>query len=246
MQNHPLFPPLDGEDESPEVTSIHVTRYHDGQQKWCGYKFGPDELTELQQVQEIFGGGMYELVARGENGNGWSARRRYSLDGRSKPLVYGTASDPEPQPQGFAQSHPAQPAQGADQGTLGIIMTMQQSTNQMFLQMMTMQNNMLTALLTRDGDGNKTMVQAMAENNRAALQGQAQVFQAMIEAKSGGKGASVSDLKEAMEFGAELASKSNDGDDNDGLLDTVSKVAEAVAAVNGGGAANAAETAAAQ
>ena len=93
---HPLFPPTDEDDDPPEVEYIHVSRFENGRTPWCAHKFAPEELTELEEIADMFGGGMYELIAK--NGPRISAKRRYEIAGRQKPLIFGavgTETEPE-------------------------------------------------------------------------------------------------------------------------------------------------------
>src|SRR5215467_5239840 len=81
--DHPLFPVEEG-DNPPNVAFIHVTRYDLGVQK-----FGPlvraDDLVSLDAIAQMWGGGKYELIARGPSvrdpsqpGN-ITRRRRYDI-----------------------------------------------------------------------------------------------------------------------------------------------------------------------
>lgn len=237
MQNHPLFPPLNDDEEAPEVTAIHVSRFENGGTPWCPYKFAPEELTELQQIYDLFGGGKYELVARGEVG--FSARRRYEIPGRPKPLTGPAGAEELPEVPRVATVAAAPPT--TDAGLLGLMLQMMttqaQSNQQMMMAMMQNSTAMMTAMVNRDAESSKTLLQAMSQNNERALQGQAQVFQAMIEAT--GKGGSGKDLLAAYRDGlGDAAGSETDKSEGEGdILTTVSQVAEAVklASVFGGG-----------
>jgi len=89
---HPLFPPKDDDDEPPDVQSIQVFRVENGQKVMVPKHFGPQDLQTEIDVFTLYGGGIYELVARGAlsgNRQGMTARRGFQLPGLSKPLVEG-------------------------------------------------------------------------------------------------------------------------------------------------------------
>lgn len=216
---HPLFEPLNDGDDEPEVESVHVTRFEDGGYKWAPYKFGADELTELHQVHALFGGGKYELVARA--GGRMTAKRRYELAGKPKPLVMvqsDDATEPE-QPRAVAMVTPTN-----DTSMVGVMMNMMtmmaegnRATTTMMMQFFQAtsqaQTAMITAMLSRDSDGAKATIQAIQATNERALQGQAQVFATMLETLKGGKEGGKDSL-EAFKEGLELGSSGDDDGDS--------------------------------
>lgn len=231
MLNHPLFPPENDDEEAPEVEGIHVSRYGEGPPKWCAYLFGAEELTELQQIQEMFGGGTYELIARA--GGRISARRRYVLDGRSRPLVYGAAvTEPTPQP-----TPPAQPVPvvTGDAGGLGLIAQMmmqsQQSTMQLVTAMMTTVTSMATAMVSRDSESSKATLSAMAQVQNQAMAQQGAFFNAMMQNKTASGGPS---FRDGIELGKEIAGKGADGEtDDDEVLSMIKTGLEVVQGMSG-------------
>jgi hypothetical protein len=54
MTAHPLFPAKDDDSDPPEVCTIHVTRAGEG---YSRRSFAPDELMNLEQLFDMFGGG---------------------------------------------------------------------------------------------------------------------------------------------------------------------------------------------
>jgi hypothetical protein len=237
MSEHNLFPPNEGNDEGPDVEQIHVTRFSDGGQKYCAYLFGADELRGLQQIQEMFGGGNYELIARSEGKV--SARRKYSLEGRSLPLVYGTEPrQPEPQPvtqviqaptnssemmqfmtmmvqQGQAQAQIQAQAQAAQLA----------SQTQMTLGILTAMTSMITASAGGAAEGTKAAMAAItAAQDRA--------FAALLQTRGAG-GGDLKAYKEGLTDGTSL--KGDEGDD-DKTLETLGQLAGVLGAVAGNGA----------
>src|SRR3990172_2105550 len=82
--NHPLFPAED-ETDAPEVGAIHVTRHEGGSQRWAPRRFAAEDLRELSDIAELFGGGCYELIARSRDGSPITPRRPYTLAGPPLP-----------------------------------------------------------------------------------------------------------------------------------------------------------------
>lgn len=89
-QGHPLFPGNDDDDPetpSPEVCYILVNRREAAGVVTAPHVYGASDLTSLEQLHALYGGGIYELVGRGPNNARIVARRSYNLAGASKPLV---------------------------------------------------------------------------------------------------------------------------------------------------------------
>lgn len=234
MQPHPLFQPQDEDDEMPEVEFIHVTRFEGSAYLWCPYRFGPEEIADLSDVFERFGGGKYELIAR--NGGKLSAKRRYELPGKPRPLTGISEQTDAP-----TQSPPVAPPANFGDSQAGVIMqmmTLQSENNRLMMQMMmqssqqtmTAMTSMTTAMLSRDGDASKTLIQALQANNERAIQGQSQVFQTMLETigkgASGGK-SELAAFKEGLEIGSTA-----EGDDGDSVVETLGQVAQGLGALN--------------
>jgi hypothetical protein len=95
--DHPLFPVEEGE-ANPQVTYIQITRHDRGVQKY-GPTLKGEELTTTEELFEMYGGGHYELWARGpskmkpDSPGNITRKRRFVLPGRSKPL----SKDPTPE-----------------------------------------------------------------------------------------------------------------------------------------------------
>lgn len=232
MKDHPLFPPETDDDEAPEVEGIHVSRFGEGPPKWCSYLFAADELTELQQIQELFGGGTYELIARAAGRI--TARRRYCLDGRSRPLVYGVASGAEPptvptQPQPQPQAAPP-----GDMGFMGLLVQMMnnqaQSNQAMMMAVMQNVSAMATAMVSRDSDSAKATLQAMAQVQNQAMAQQSAFFNAMMTTKGGGGSDVVKSFREGLELGRSTSIP--DGDEDGGLGETIAQAVEGLKLVN--------------
>jgi hypothetical protein len=89
---HPLFPAQDSESEPPEIGWISLCRWNSqrGQLEYIPRKFSAEEIQDLSQIYELFGGGRYELVGRNRAGNRIVAKRAYTVAGEPRPLTQET------------------------------------------------------------------------------------------------------------------------------------------------------------
>ena len=161
MKNHPLFP----EHPDADIEGFHVTRVGEG---YAHSLHSPEAITELSHVFDLYGGGKYELVARGvlsgKNGEkgkkGIVARQAYQIPGASKPLN-PTAPGESPPVMREAAREPQ-----SDTG-----MMLQFLGQQMSAQMTLMGTIITAALSSRGGDGGATAaIQALGEVVKATLQ----------------------------------------------------------------------------
>lgn len=233
---HILFPGDDDDSDAPDVEQIHVTRLSSEGQQYCGYLFGAEELPNLQRVQELFGGGKYELIAR--SGGRIASRQRYVLDGKPRPLAYGIEADTAP-PQ-----VPVPAAPGSD--TLQFLtLMMQQSSAQQAAQTQLMLGvmNTLTATLaassSKESENARAFVQAMSSVQERAVAANGQLFQALLSAKGGGGGETLRVFREGMELGKEVTAAEPETDKDD-VTDTLGKAFETMAMVGklAGGSSN--------
>jgi len=221
------------DDEAPEVEGIHVSRFENGNQPYCAHLFGPEELVDLEQIADLFGGGKYELVARAQNRI--SAKRRYELAGKPKPLSIGAVDAPDPTHTVPPHAPQAPQFDGGMGQMLMQFMAMQSQSNSQMMQMMMQSSQqtmtsitaMATAMVSRDGDGNKSVIQALQSANDKALQGQAQVFQTMLETLKGTGG---KDLFDAYREGLSDAAGGggDDAESGDGVMGTMKTAVEAM------------------
>jgi len=148
---HPLFPVEEGE-RTPEVVYIQITRIDRGVQFW-GPVLRADELTSTDDLFEMFGGGHYELWARGPSklhadrpGN-ITKKKRFVLPGRSKPMSKDPTAEEIRQVEGTArgfgavEAAPAPAAApsssgGSGEGLLVAVLNMQQQSAQNFMTLM--------------------------------------------------------------------------------------------------------------
>jgi len=174
---HPLFPlPEDADEDAspPAVHFITVTRREVEGIVTAPRNFPAEELTSLEQLSAMYGGGTYELLARGENNARIVARRGVKLPGKSLPMLSAPEEEPKPVPSGpdpatlvrlLAQAQQAQ-AGGGFQSILALLTVLapvfgqwlqasaqasaaQQQQSQQFMQtMLTMANGQSDKLVT--------------------------------------------------------------------------------------------------
>lgn len=115
---HGLFLPEDGvsaDDYEPEpIMQIEVTRRDPSGPKRIPRAFAPGEIPNHQALYDLFGGGVYELLARRSNGQTY-AKRLITLAGASKPIL---ALDLEQSSQITTTPHAYQQAPQQQQGGL--------------------------------------------------------------------------------------------------------------------------------
>ena len=96
---HGLFLPEDGvsaDDYEPEpIMQIEVTRRDPSGPKRIPRAFAPGEIPNHQALYDLFGGGVYELLARRSNGQTY-AKRLITLAGAPKPILALDLEQPSP------------------------------------------------------------------------------------------------------------------------------------------------------
>jgi len=222
MKNHPLFP----EAAEADIECFHVTRHAQGGGgvEWSATPHKPEDVTELSQILELYGGGHYELVARGmlagkagEKGRkGINARQTYRLAGDPKPLN-PTAVAPAPVP--HAPAAPVAPTAQTDLGAILAYMGQQQSAQ------MSLMGTIITAALSNRGGedkGTAAAIQALGDVVKATLERRPEVVAAS---------SSVDPLKMFMDLGdwftgaratmQAAAEKASRGEDNSVDLNSV-------------------------
>ncbi len=217
---HPLFPAASEDDDPPEVQTIHVTRVPDGTHFRA---FGPDELTSLEQLYQMFGGGQYTLLAR--NLKCITARVAYTLPGKSKAL------NPAPEePTALPAVAPVAAATPAtsDNFFLGMMQMMQQNTATM-MQMMQAQSakqtELMIAMMSQGNSGSREHIQAMQALHDRHAEEQSRLMQALLETARGapqnGTG-QMDGFVRGLEFAREYATG---GGESDELTEIFSSIA---------------------
>lgn len=203
---HPLFPTEHEDDEPAEVGWIHVTRLEAGGAKWAPRLFGADELDSLETLNELYGGGPYELVARSHDKKRLTARKRYTLPGRQLPLD-GSQPEAASPPMGHVSQAVAPPQ--SDQVMIAVLqlMAQQQQSN----------TQLMIAMLTRGDQSSQQHVQSMQQLHDRFAQSQSELFRTMLEAQrsSGGGGGDRETFMQGIEFAQELAAGAAEARGND-------------------------------
>jgi hypothetical protein len=210
---HPLFPAADDESEPPEVRRVHVQRTPDG----THYRaFAPEELTDYQQIYELFGGGQYTLLAR--NDRQITGRATVVLPGRSKPLNPSQEEERTPQPAPVLAQSAMAPS--SDPNFVVAMMQMMQQNQASMMQVMLeqgkQQTQMMLAMMQQSSGGAREHIQVMQALHDRHTQEQAKLMQTVVEATRGASqgGGGMEGFMRGIEFAKEFTTG---GDDDDAL-----------------------------
>jgi len=244
--DHPLFPVDEGE-KNPQVTFIQITRLDRGVQKY-GPVIRADELMTLDALFEMYGGGMYELWARGpskmkegEPGN-ISKRRRFNLPGRSKPLSKDPTPDELRELEGFrpgaTESAPAPSSNGGggENNFLLAMMNMQQQNAQQFAAMMqammqsSKQESMeMAKMQMASQQQNTTLMLTLSQQNQASM---VQMMTAMMGSRGSGPDEMAKYAKLLKDLnilgGGSAGSEAEGGDGEGGIGKMIEDAADAI------------------
>lgn len=171
---HPLFPVEEGA-QPPNVKFIHVTRFEKGGQVFAERVYKADELTDLSQIAQQYGGGQYELIGRSpakknpDNMGNISARRRYRIAGKSLPIAEAPDDDDEKP----AYAPPASGLTG-DSAFIIALMQMNQQNQQAAEQR-------AEAQAARDAENNRQFMQLMMQQMTAGKAESAQMTTLLLQ-----------------------------------------------------------------
>lgn len=242
MIDHALFPATEDEPDPPDVERIHVTRFEKGGQVWCPRVFSAEELSGLDSIYELFGGGSYEVIGRSSKNkdgrNLISGRRRYQIPGPPKALVDDGGEGVQPSAPAFA---PAAPAQGLGNSiwpvVLGLIppvlqawLGSQKEHTAMIMAMMNQQQQTTMMMMQGQKADSQAFVQAMAKMNESEKATMAQFFGKLADSKSGGGGGDIEALMAGLELGTTMGQKQQSDDGGD--LGQLAQLAAALAQLN--------------
>jgi len=223
--SHPLFPADSPDTDPPEVLAIHVMRSPDGTHH---RPFDPTELTSLEQIYSMFGGGTYTLVARN---NRWvTARRTVTLPGKPLPLnpPVPTAEDDEPEsPRAIYQ--PAPPS--SDHTLLLALLQMMQAQAKS-------QTDLMIAMMTANASSGREHIATMqALHDRHATQ-QTELMRAILSRESesprqSGAGGELDLFMRGVEFGQQITD--DGGDDVADVVESLGPLLAGMGAAKDGG-----------
>jgi hypothetical protein len=238
---HPLFPVEDEGDEPMRVEFIQIVRYEDGRAKCVPRTFRADELKSLDEINALYGGGLYELIARRSSLTDvlsmgrLTGKRRYEIPGPAKALVEGasvpvaSATVVTPPPGGFAPP-PANGASPVDTSVMGMFMQMQM---QMF--QAAQENTRQQAEAQRRADDraradSQQMMQMIAQMQAQSTQSMMGVVTAMIGTTRGGGGPEeMAKYAELFKTLGALGPKGDDEGSTESIGGIISNVADIVA-----------------
>ncbi len=188
-------------------------------------------------LQELFGGGVYELIARDDAKI--VARQKYKLSGASRPL------HPQPDPQPVAAPPPVVMQGGSgDPGLMNLLVALlqgqsaervaqanaQKDSMQLMLTMMQTQAAQQTQFLTTMMSTSKEDARAFVESMGKMSTQQTQMMAEAMRGGGGGGGSSKDDLLETLttgiEMGAKMADKPNE------LAETLGAAVQGMQALN--------------
>lgn len=219
MAGHPLFPYEPHPDDDPgaedprDIGWIRIARRGPrGDLEWVPKSFRADEIGDLDEVFERYGGGVYSFIARNERNALITARMNdVHLPGPSKPLYDEPAA-----PQAAAVALPVAPATSG--GMLGQVAAFAAAVGPMlgpifgYLSEGRREHQaLMLSLLTRsreDQDGAaKAAIEAASANQRVM----ADFFSKMPQ--HGGGSATFEQILQAMQLGQQMSGKGAGEDD---------------------------------
>jgi len=215
---HPLFL-NENDEEPPEVGFIHIIRWENGRKMQVPKAFAAEELTSMDQITEMFGGGSYELIARDFN-NRISRRIRTNLPGKSKPLTTDDDEDETETNNSQNYSAPQAPVNPFPmEGIMGMFMhsmtTQMQMQQAQQAQQMQMQMAQAEASRQQAAEQTKMMIAMMTANKTdmtpifvAMMQNSAEMMKVLLT-KGGGMGSN--EILEAIQIGTNLVKGAQEG-----------------------------------
>lgn len=181
MIGHPLFPARDDVSEPPEVLAIHVTRAGEG---WATRTFAPEELTSLESLYELFGGGHYTLISRDERKI--TSRQTYTIPGPSRPLNDGAGipggSLPATLPAPLPAAAPA--VGGSGDFMLAVLQMMQHSSDNT--------NKIFSMMMQQGQESQRRHIESMQALHDRSVASQGELTRAILEARTAAPGSDTS------------------------------------------------------
>jgi hypothetical protein len=222
---HPLFP-AEGDEPPARVEHIHVTRWNPATARadFCLQRFAPDELTELSQIAERFGGGLYELIAYA--GGGISKRRKYSLPGKSLPLDGSAVDTAEPPPAAVPAG-----AMSSEALMLGMFQAMQAQSQQTMalIAQQSSENTKAMATIVAAIAGGKQDGSALVEAMSRSADRQTELMMRLLGERAPASASALDLFKQGLAEGqkmAEAVAESADGDDTEEAIDAAGRMAQ--------------------
>ena len=239
-EEHPLFP-LDEGGKPFEVAFISMARKEGGAMTWIPQIFPADELTKIEQIIERFGGGTYELWARGAStmhvgqpGN-ITKKRILTIPGRSKPLDPSNATPQEEiaaglRPNPLDAVKPAASSFGGDGVIVAILQMGQQAAQaqaQQSQQFMALMMQMMSEGKKESAESMRMMMQMMTQMTTAQQQNMMQMLPLLVSTKGGGPDEieKYVSLFQKLGLGKPETPKDENGDSDVSVTEVLSNVA---------------------
>lgn len=232
---HALFLPDHEDDECPkatEIKAIYVRRFDARGPVAALRPYSPDELREPSDVHAAFGGGPYELIARGFTG-AILKKRKLQIPGPPKSMD-GT---PEVTADPYAQRAPvaAAPVPDGSGGMNQLVMVLlqqAQAQQALMVQMMQQSTQVLVAALANRGDGGSSaaMMQALASIAGKSIEAAATA--------AAGRNDPMDAFTKGVSLGKEIGGNDDGGDSGSDLADmanTAGAVMQGLSALGGNG-----------
>lgn len=214
LKNHELFP-QEGDEPAVEVESIQVYRIDRGARQFKG-TIPAQDLTSEEQIQRLYGDGMFEIWAR--------ARNRIT---RKRTILFGDGAV-----QQAPIGHAGAPAYGPPQPDFNVQMLtlMMQSAQQQSTQIMTMMNGFMQAADSK----NQQMMAMMMESSKMQVAVMTEFFKSSQQSASGASSAKevFGMFKEGMQFAKENVSSLAKNTDKTGLNGTLDAAANMLGAIS--------------
>lgn len=212
MKNHPLF------ETDADVGFIHVTRFEATGQKWCARLFAAEELPGLEELHAQFGGGNFELKARGPDKRHIVAVQKIQLDGRPKPL------NPEPE---AAQPQAMHAAPSGESAMLPLMMQWMQMQQAAATEANRQQSQLMIALISGAKQDAQSHVQAMGQQYAAFAAAQSSLMEKLLVGATSKEAGGVDTFLKGIEFAQEVSAGKNDADaEQRASEDTLAQVLE--------------------
>jgi len=245
---HPLFP-IEEDEKAPDISYIHVTRWEKGKQVYATKLFAATELTTLEQIQELYGGGDYILIGRnasrsspGQPGSRMTKHRKINISGAPKPM-----SDDPTEEELNGGKKPASPntqpgAFGGDGGSQIFIamMQMNQQAQERSAQAQQQFMTMFLQMMQNSKTESAAMTQMMMQMTQSQQASMLQMVTAMMANRGGGpeEMAKYAELLKTLGVGGNKESdKEKDGfsmEDLPSMIENVADIATAAAELRRG------------
>ena len=235
-QGHPLFPASEEDGKVIVVDFIQITRFESGVPVLVPRVFRADEIRSEAQLTELFGGGVYEVIARRQMKlnpdlpGAITGRKRFKLPGVSGSLTgdpkdapQGSIPKPAPEASGVAPAPNGMGLTGGSDSLLGMILQMNMQATQRAAEQQAMQQQqflqMMTAMIGSGKSESTTLLTTVLNIQAQSNQTMAGLISAILSNRGGGT--NVDEMTKILELAKKL---NGDVDEEDDLSSTIEAV----------------------